>query len=64
MNIMINNRNIWGSVHSKWEQSNLDWRNPDTEIIFRKTNTGKMPEKDEKNADEKKSDPFQKKIFL
>ena len=57
-----NNRNIWGSVHSKWEQSNLDWRNPDTEIIFRKTNKGKMPEKDEKNSDEKKSDPFQKKM--
>ena len=57
-----NDRNIWGSVKSRWEKSNLDWRNAETEIIFGKTYNGEMPERDEKNSDEKKNNPFQKKM--
>ena len=29
-----NDRSLWGSVHTKWEKSNLDWRSTDTELIF------------------------------
>ena len=57
-----NDRNIWGSVHSKWEKSNLDWRNSETELIFGKTYSGKMPEMEDKNFEEKNDNPFQKKM--
>ncbi len=29
-----NDRDLWGSVHSKWEKTNIDWRDPHTEIMF------------------------------
>ena len=29
-----NDRMIYGSVHSKWEKSKIDWLNPQTEIMF------------------------------
>ena len=29
-----NDRSLWGSVHTKWEKSNLDWRDPQTELMF------------------------------
>ena len=29
-----NDRNLWGSVHSKWEKSNLDWKDAQTELMF------------------------------
>ena len=29
-----NDRSLWGSVHTKWEKSNLDWKNPETELMF------------------------------
>ena len=29
-----NDRSQWGAVHTKWEKSNLDWRNPETELMF------------------------------
>ena len=29
-----NDRSLWGSVHTKWEKSNLDWRDPQTEVMF------------------------------
>ena len=32
--ITNNDRNLWGSVHTKWETSNLDWKNPQTELMF------------------------------
>ena len=57
-----NDRNIWGTIHSKWEKSNLDWRNTDTEIIFGKTYSGKMPEFNEKNEEINNDDPFQRKM--
>ena len=29
-----NDRSQWGAVHTKWEKSNLDWKNPETELMF------------------------------
>lgn len=29
-----NDRSLWGSVHSKWEKSNLDWKDAQTELMF------------------------------
>ena len=29
-----NDRDLWGSVHSKWEKTNIDWRDPHSEIMF------------------------------
>ena len=29
-----NDRDLWGSVYSKWEKTNIDWRDPHTEIMF------------------------------
>ena len=29
-----NDRSLWGSVHTKWENSNLDWKDSKTEIMF------------------------------
>ncbi len=29
-----NDRSLWGSVHTKWEKSNLDWKSPETELMF------------------------------
>lgn len=29
-----NDRNLWGSVHSKWTKSNVDWRSPSSELMF------------------------------
>ena len=29
-----NDRSQWGAVHTKWEKSNLDWRSPETELMF------------------------------
>ena len=29
-----NDRNLWGSVNSKWEMSNLDWKDAHTELMF------------------------------
>ena len=52
-------KNIWGTQNSNWEQSNLDWRDANTEIIFSKTYGGG---KDEKNLDESNKNPFQKKM--
>ena len=58
-----NDRNIWGAVHSKWERSNLDWRNTETEKIFRKANTGNFPKKGgDLSSDDINQDPFQRKM--
>ena len=29
-----NDRSLWGSVHTKWEKSNIDWKSPETELMF------------------------------
>ena len=29
-----NDRSLWGSVHTKWEKSNIDWKNPEAELMF------------------------------
>ena len=29
-----NDRTLYGSIHSKWEKSNIDWFNPQTELMF------------------------------
>ena len=61
-NLKENDRNLWGVVHSKWEKSNLDWRNSETELIFGKTFSGKMPSMEDKNIEEKNDNPFQRKM--
>ena len=38
LNEDIEDKNIWGSVHNKWEKSNMDWIKDKTEITFNKTN--------------------------
>ena len=58
-----NDKNIWGTVHSNWERSNLDWRNADCELIFGKTYQGKLPELEEKNDVKKNDIPFQRKML-
>ena len=60
-----NNKNIWGAPHSNWERSDLDWRNTDTEIIFNKTYSGKMPKEEKKeneNEENKNEIAFQRKM--
>ena len=58
-----NDRNIWGVLHSKWERSNLDWRNSETEKIFRRTYTGNFHKKGgDKSSDDINQDPFQRKM--
>ena len=32
--LALTDRNLWGAVHSKWEKTNLDWKNPVTEVMF------------------------------
>ena len=32
-----NDPNLWGSVHSKWIKSNIDWSNSESELIFGNT---------------------------
>lgn len=32
--IINSNRNLYGSVHSKWNRTNLDWASPKCQIIF------------------------------
>ena len=29
-----NDRSQWGAVHTKWERSNIDWKSPETELMF------------------------------
>ena len=29
-----NDRSLWGSVHTKWEKTNIDWMSPETELMF------------------------------
>lgn len=57
-----NDKNIWGTVHSNWEKSNIDWRNAECELIFGKTYTGKLPGLEEKNLEKKSDIPFQRKM--
>ena len=60
-----NNKNIWGTLHSNWERSNLDWRNTDTEIIFNKTYSGKKSSEEKKeneNEENKNEIAFQRKM--
>ena len=57
-----NDKNIWGTVHSNWERSNLDWRNANCELIFGKTYQGKLPSLEEKNEEKKSDIPFQRKM--
>jgi hypothetical protein len=58
-----NDRNIWGSLHSNWEKSNLDWRDPNTELLFGKTYSGPFPKiKLEKKKEKEKEDAFARKV--
>lgn len=45
-------RHLWGVYHTKWEKSNLDWKNTETEIMF-KPGSGNFADK---NA-------FQRKMY-
>ena len=51
----IPDRNTWGAPHNNWENSNLDWKNDKTEIIFNKTDYNKI----NKNLN---ITPFQRKM--
>jgi hypothetical protein len=55
-------KNLWGVVNSNWERSNLDWRNSDTEIIFRKTYAGRLTKMPAKQLDNRIDSPFQRKM--
>ena len=33
------NKNIWGGTHCKWQKSNMDWKDPGAQILFKKTKT-------------------------
>ena len=53
-----NDRSIWGAVHTKWEKSNLDWKSPETELMF---GTG-VSQDVNKNFGEKGPNAFQRKL--
>ena len=56
-------RNIWGAIHNNWEESNLDWKNTNTEIIFGKTFSGRFPKLNlEKIKEKEEEDAFQRKV--
>ena len=53
-----NDRMLYGSVHSKWEKSKMDWLNPQTELVF-----GTQAIKDLKNEfGPKGPNAFQRKL--
>jgi len=51
------NKNIWGGTHCKWQKSNMDWKDPGAQILFKRTKTID----DLKNAKEETA--FQRKII-
>ena len=53
-----NDRSLWGAVHTKWEKSNLDWKNPETELMF---GTG-VSQDVNKNFGPKGPNAFQRKL--
>ena len=34
LDLADNDRTLFGAIHSKWEKSNIDWFNPQTELMF------------------------------
>jgi hypothetical protein len=53
-----NDRSLWGAVHTKWEKSNLDWKSPETELMF---GTG-VSQDVNKNFGPKGPNAFQRKL--
>lgn len=53
-----NDRSLLGAVHSRWGRTNIDWKNPDTEIMFGKEFNDGI----NKNYGPKGPTPFQRKI--
>jgi hypothetical protein len=53
-----NDRSLWGSVHTKWEKSNLDWKSPETELMFGNTASQDV----EKNFGPEGPNAFQRKL--
>ena len=53
-----NDRSLWGSVHTKWEKSNIDWKSPETELMF---GTG-VSQDANKNFGPKGPNAFQRKL--
>ena len=51
------NKNIWGGVHCKWQKSNMDWKDPGAQVLFKKNDT-------EANLNNDKSEitAFQRKL--
>ena len=37
-NLCLNN-NRWGGTHCKWQKSNMDWKDPGAQYLFKKNNT-------------------------
>ena len=51
------NKNIWGGTHCRWQKSNMDWKDPGTQVLFKKTKTiGDLKNGKEETA-------FQRKIL-
>ena len=51
------NKNIWGGTHCRWQKSNMDWKDPGTQVLFKKTKTiGDLKSAKEETA-------FQRKIL-
>ena len=51
------NKNIWGGTHCRWQKSNMDWKDPGTQVLFKKTKTiGDLKNGKEETA-------FQRKII-
>ena len=37
----VTDRSVYGSVNSRWARTNIDWRSPEAEVMFRNTGSGK-----------------------
>lgn len=53
-----NDRSLWGSVHSKWEKTKIDWKSPETELMF---GTG-VPKDVNRTFGPKGANAFQRKL--
>ena len=51
------NKNIWGGTHCKWQKSNMDWKDPGAQVLFKKIDT-------ERNLNNNKGEisAFQRKL--
>ena len=55
-NLCLNN-NLWGGTHCKWQKSNMDWKDPGAQLLFKKTYT-----MNNFNTNKDKMTAFQRKL--